>query len=159
MTVKKMAGAGVVFAVLSYVALAMGQAVPNISQDPCNTYSKTTVPISIATATTTRIINNTSNQNSAVYVCSWWLDSIGGTSTIEYGTGTSCATAAAATALTGAIPASTVLSINASGASSLIVPPVASTLTSTVGNSLCILSGASTTGTVGWMTYVITGPM
>jgi hypothetical protein len=156
---KRIAGAGVLVAVLTYVALAMAQVMPNVSQDPCNNYAKLTVPIAIATAATTRIINNTSGPTSSVYVCSMWMNSVGGTSTIEYGTGTSCATAAAATALTGAVAAATTISVNASGGSVLVVPPVLSTLTSTVGNSVCILSGASTTATEGWMTYVITGPM
>jgi hypothetical protein len=156
---KKIAGLVVVVAALAYVGFAMAQPYPNVSQDPCNNYAKLTVPIAIATAATTRIINNTSGPTSSIYVCSMWMNSVGGTSTIEYGTGTSCATAAAATTLTGAVAAATTISVNASGGSVLVVPPVLSSLTSTVGNSLCILSGASTTATEGWMTYVITGPM
>jgi hypothetical protein len=157
---KRTAGIVVVLGVLAYIGIAMAQVMPNVSQDPCNNFAKLTAPIAIATAATTRIINNTSGPTSSVYVCSMWLNSVGGTSTIEYGTGASCATAATAVALTGAVAAATTISVNASGGSVLVVPPVASTaLASTVGNSVCILSGASTTATEGWMTYVITGPM
>lgn len=152
------------FALLAtaFTSSAMAQPVPTATLDPCSTNAKLTAKIAIGSATTTRIINNTAGVNSTVNICSIWLNSVGGTSTLEYGTGASCATAATATALTGAFAAASTVQMG--GNYTVInIPPLTSALqavtTNTVGNSLCILSGTSTSATEGYVTYVIWSPM
>ena len=149
---------------LSVIAIAMAsitfaQPAPSTSSDPCMTYAKLTQPIAASTAGTTRIINNTAGPTSQINICSVALYSVGGTSTLEYGTGTACATAATAVTLTGAFAASSTFSLGSGNATVINIPPVASTLTSTTGNGLCLLAGASTTATAGYVTYVVTAPM
>ena len=137
-----------VLAVFVATSLALAQA-PSVSMDPCSNYARTSQPISAATAGTTRIINNATT-NGSVYICALWLNSVGGTSTLEYGTGTACATAATATTMTGPLAAASTVSMGG-GVGSLLIAPA--------GQSVCILAGASTTATAGFVSYVINGPM
>jgi len=98
--------------------------------------------IAIASATTTSIVAPVTGQQIAI--CGIWLNSVGGTSTIEYGTGATCGTGT--TVMTGALAAATTLSI---------FPTRQSVFASTPASQrLCILSGTSTSATEGWITYI-----
>ena len=71
-------------------------ALPVFAQSPgfdhCQTGLKQTVPISIATATTTSLIAPITNTN--IYICGGLINQAGGTGTVtlEYGTGSTCGT-------------------------------------------------------------------
>lgn len=114
--------------------------VNTVSSDPCNTAIKSSVAISITSATTTQLIALSAGQH--IYVCGVALSSVGGTSTFEYGTGSSCGTGT--TSLTGPFPAS----------STVILSGAETKFTAPVGNALCLVSGTSTSATGGVLTYV-----
>lgn len=146
--------------VLAYVGVAFAQ-LPTNTQDPCSTNAKITVPIAVATAGTSAIITNANNVRSTLNICSLEIKTVGGTATLEYGTGSSCATAAAATPITGAIAAATTVELSGNH-TVLNVPPLAASLvssTNTTGNNLCLLAGSGTSGINGWVTYVNWNPL
>lgn len=112
------------------------------SSDPCQNPGvlKSSVAVSVSSATTTQLVALSAGKS--IYVCGGTISSVGGTSTLEYGTGASCGTGT--TTLTGAFPAASTVPLGSG----------LSLLATASGNALCILSGASTTATAGFITYV-----
>ena len=99
-------------------------------------------PVAIASATTTSIVAPVTGAQ--ITICGIWLNSVGGTSTIEYGTGATCGTGT--TTMSGALAAATTLSI---------FPTRQMVFGSTPASQrLCILSGTSTSATEGWIRYM-----
>lgn len=113
-----------------------------VALDPCqNAHTvKSSVAVSVTSATTTQLVALSAGKS--IYVCGATINSVGGTSTLEYGTGSSCGTGT--TTLTGPFAAATVAKIGGYG----------TTVTAPSGNALCIVSGTSTTATAGVVTYV-----
>lgn len=113
--------------------------------DPCNAgFSQTkSVAINVSSATTTSLVAPVTGQT--ITVCGLWLNSVGGTSTLEYGTGATCGTGTQV--MTGPLAAATTVSIFPSGGSSVLQ-------STPVSQRLCILSGSSTSATAGWLLYV-----
>lgn len=102
--------------------------------------AKSSVAINVTSATTTQLVALSAGKS--VHVCSVAVSSVGGTSTFEYGTGSTCGTGT--TALTGAFAAASTVSLGGGG----------DKFTAPAGNALCLLSGASTTATAGVVAYV-----
>ena len=140
-------------AVLICLAVAVGtvwaQSGPSqLNPDPCQVgYSAMkSVPIAQATAATTQLVAPLTT--TAIYVCGISINSVGGTSQLEYGTGASCT---GTHALTGTYAASSTVSIFPSHMTLLSIPADS---TGVAPNGLCIVSGASTTATGGFISYV-----
>jgi hypothetical protein len=111
--------------------------------DPCAHGVHLSVPIAEATAETHQLVAPVNNQ--AIYICGYVINSVGGTSQLEYGTSTACT---GTHALTGLYAASSNVSFGGS-TSTVLSAPAAST-----GNGVCIVAGASTTATGGEIVYV-----
>jgi hypothetical protein len=111
--------------------------------DPClaRGTAKSSVAVSINSATTTQLVAISGTK--AIYVCGFnvWVPT-GNTITLEYGTGSSCGTGT--TALTGAVPASSSVSMGYGG----------TVMTAPSANALCALSTGTTSSTAGVLTYV-----
>ena len=115
--------------------------VTTTSLDPCSTTAKSSVAISVGSATTTQLVALSAGKK--VYVCGLAVSSVGGTTTFEYGTGSACATGT--TTLSGAFAAASTVSLPGGGTTLFTAPS---------GNALCLLSGTSTSATAGVLTYV-----
>jgi len=99
------------------------------------------VPIAEATAETHQLVAPVAGQK--VTVCGLVLNSVGGTSQLEYGTGTACT---GTHAMTGTFAASSTLTA---------LPTRQMVLGSTpASQGVCIVAGSSTTATGGWMLYI-----
>ena len=112
----------------------------NAYQDPCHNGNIQSVPLAIATATTTQLVALASGKK--VYVCGYNA-TLGATTTVglEYGTGTTCGTGTAA--LTG-VYVSTIANVGNAGATVTATP---------AGNALCAVS-TGTGGIQGVLSYV-----
>ena len=115
------------------------------ASDPC-LGPKQGVAISETTNETKLLVAQQSGNY--IDVCGVYLSTVGGTATFEYGTKVSTACDTGATAITGAIAAGVTISALNSGNASL--------MQAAKGTGLCLVTGASTTATVGWITYVQT---
>ena len=132
-----------------------GQPTYSLGLDPCAStgYTKQSVSISVATATTTQLVALASGQT--VYLCNYQM-TIGSSATtaasvqFEYGTGTTCGTGT--TVLTGTMGTEQA----AAGAGILLVngPAAGSTFILPVGNALCIVTAGTTVALHGSVTYV-----
>lgn len=127
------------FAILLLPVLAHAQTAS--LNDYCAALHKQSVPISVSSATTTSLVAPVTG--TSIYICGFYISSVGGTSTLEYGTGATCGTGT--TTLTGAFAAATTVSLYPATSELLNVP---------TSNRLCLLSGTSTSATVGMLTYV-----
>lgn len=137
--------------VLLALALSVLPARAQVSQyfpDPCKAgfTAMQVAAISVTSATTVQLVAPAAGKG--IYVCGLYLDSVGGTSTFEYGTGTTCV---GTTALTGALPVAAAATPTQSIFPSLTFLSVPSTAT---GNGLCIVGGTSTSATAGFIDYV-----
>lgn len=122
--------------------------------DPCVSASfKQSVPISVASATTTSLVAVVANHG--IFVCGFVLNIPGSgtsaaTAQLEYGTGAACTTP---TTLTGAFGSNdaaasttpTTVQYGNGGATVLFVPP---------SNGLCVLTAGTTVAVSGVVTYV-----
>jgi hypothetical protein len=119
-----------------------------LNPDPCKSGVSQIqqVAISISSATTTQLVSPSNGKG--IYVCGLYLESVGGTSTFEYGTGSACT---GTNAITGALPVAAAATPAQSlfTGNTLFYAPSAAT-----GNGLCLVSGASTSATAGWMLFV-----
>lgn len=133
------------FALLT-IGAGVAHAQSQLNPDACTTgFSKMQeAAISVTSATTTQLVSPVNGQG--IYVCGLQLNSVGGTSTFEYGTGAACT---GTNAVTGPLAASSTQSIFPGQPRTLFYAPSAST-----GNGLCIVSGTSTSATNGWLLYV-----
>jgi hypothetical protein len=113
------------------------------SLDPCFVSPKSTVSVSITTATTTQLVALAAGKT--IYVCGFTA-TVGASSTIafEYGTGSTCGTGT--TALTGVFTPSTGAVLSLIGEGTKIAPPVS--------NALCALT-TGTGGIYGYLNYTI----
>ena len=123
-------------------AAAGGAITVTNSGDPCQNpnVAKSSAVSSISSATTTALV--AASGTKAVYVCNAYIASVGGTSTLEYGTGSTCGSGT--TALTGAFAAASTVNFGYGG----------TVVTAPASNALCLLSGTSTSATVGVLTYI-----
>lgn len=117
--------------------------------DPCSSQVRQSAPINISTATTTGIIAAAAGQG--VYICNLWLNVSTNSATVqlEYGTGASCT---GTNAMTGVIagpataaPLQAMINLGSSDFLQLSAP---------AGNTVCIVSGGTTPGLQGFVTYV-----
>lgn len=144
---------------IAQVSLSASSAAMNPSgvgaSDPCQNpaISKSSAPVNVTTATTTAIV--AVSGATSVYVCGGALTiapsaTSADTATIEYGSGTACATSP--TALTGALGAGDLTS-----ATSPIVVQIGyggGVMTAPSGTGLCVLSAGTAVSIQGWITYV-----
>lgn len=117
-------------AILFYLGLATAALAQQSVVVPATMFS---VPINVATATTTQLVAGAVGRS--IYVTQWNAISAGtGNITFEYGTGTNCGTGT--TILTGAynLGAQVGAVVGVGNGAVLVVPP---------GNSLCILTTAA----------------
>jgi hypothetical protein len=115
-----------------------------IAQDPCLIAPKTSAVINLTTTSSTQLVALAAGKK--VYVCGLAISSAataGTTITVNYGTGTACATGTVA--LTGAIPLGQY--------TPLVLASDGSEFTAPVGNALCATASA-TGGIAGVLTYV-----
>lgn len=146
---------------LLFPVLNKGQAtnngIPNFTTgiDPCQStgYVKSSVAVSIASATTTQVVALSGSK--IVYVCMWTLTINSSATTassvvFEYGTGASCGTGT--TTLTGAMGTENA----AAGAGMLLVngPFSGSAFQTPAGNALCLLTAGTTVALHGQITFV-----
>lgn len=111
--------------------------------DPCkNPANYLYAPISAATATTTGLLGVPSPAGQSYNICGVYLNSVGGTSTLEYGLTAACTTPTVK--FTGAYAAASTVTQNPNGSTQFSVP---------ASQAVCLLSGASTTGTNGVLVY------
>jgi hypothetical protein len=138
------AGLGLIFLLL-LTGLARAQSfggpVSPWYPDPCASGNLQVAAIAASEAGTTQIIALVATQS--IYICGMSLNSVGGTSTIEYGTGSSCGTGT--TTVTGAYAASSTVSIFPAHMTIIPIPK---------GNAVCLLAGMSTSNTAGFFTFV-----
>ena len=132
----------VLLTVVAFMMVAPFAHAGQFAMDPCQGAGRVTVPINITSATTTSMVAPITG--SYIFVCGLSVNSVGGSTTFEYGTGSTCGTGT--TALTGPLAA----------AGTITTFPTNSLIQTPVSQRLCILSGASTSGTNGWFTYVQT---
>ena len=131
------------------VAMTGSNAAPQDSYlaDPCYNplVSKSSVALTISTATTTQLVALSAGKS--IYVCNVSASMMGTTPafTLEYGTGSSCGTGT--TALTGAYAptAGSLLTVGGTGSVVVMAP---------AGNALCAVSGGTTPNIQGILTYV-----
>ena len=123
--------------------------VSQLNPDPCaaavsgvsGAPAMLSVPIAEATAETKQLVAPVTGQK--VTICGLVLNSVGGTSQLEYGTSTNCT---GTHAMTGTFAASSTLTV---------MPTRQMIIGSTpASQGVCIVAGASTTATGGWMLYI-----
>lgn len=134
-----------------FLAVGVGTVFAQVSQlnpDPCQVgYSAMlSVPIAEATAETKQLIAPSTTK--AIYICGISILSVGGTSQLEYGTGSACT---GTNKLTGTYAAASVVNIFPGHQTILTVPADA---TGVAPNGVCIIAGSSTTATAGFISYV-----
>lgn len=133
---------------LTFAAVALAAPFAQAAQysyDPC-TGPKQGVAISETTNETKLLVAQ--QTGTYINVCGIYLSTVGGTAQFEYGTKASTACDTGATALTGAIAASSTIAALNSGNATL--------LQTAKSNGLCLVTGSGTSATVGWITYVQT---
>lgn len=132
-----------------------GQATFTLGADPCASsgYAKSSVSVSITSATTTQLVALASGQQ--VYVCNWnfTINSSATTAAavaFEYGTGASCGTGT--TALTGAMGTEN----TATGPGILLVngPSAGTSFSTPIGNALCVVTTGTAVALHGQVTFV-----
>ncbi len=131
-------------ALLALLAVPFAAMAGQYAVDVCQGAGKITVPISAATAGTTSLVAPVTG--SYINICSMYINPVGGTATLEYGTGSTCGTGT--TTLTGALAAA--LTITAGNGGNTVID------VGTASQRLCLLAGASSSATTGWITYVQT---
>lgn len=137
-------------------SLVVAASITNIAgaSDPCSDVSavKSSVPIAIASATTTQLV--ALSGTTTIYVCGYLA--VGGAGTnpsiqFEYGTGTACATSPVT--LTGAMATGVTVSTTAPGPI-FYGGPDATLFKTASGNALCAVTGGTTPNFQGYLTYV-----
>lgn len=110
--------------------------------DPCLSFNHISAPIALASATTSKVVSLTANQD--IYICGLSESIIASaTAGLSYGTGTLCATGI--TTVTGPMAGAAVVSTGDSLGTKLFVP---------AGNDVCIVGTGAGADVAGFLTYV-----